>query len=86
MHTHFDIFIEDISGKYLIDIFMTKMLVEEGYTYRVHPYKGCGKLPANLSSALEIRTSTLLNNAPRLINGFINTYKTFLIIKQYLLF
>lgn len=75
MHTHFDIFIEDISGKYIVDILLDKLLPKEGYTYRVHSYRGCGKLPINLSSALEIRTSTLLNNVPRLINGFINTYK-----------
>ncbi len=75
MHTHFDIFIEDISGKYLVEILLDRLLPQEGYSYRVHSYKGCGKLPANQTSALEIRTSTLLNNVPRLINGFVNTYK-----------
>lgn len=75
MHTHFDIFIEDISGKHLVDILMAKILPNEGYSYRVHPYRGCGKLPENLSAALEIRAKTLLNNVPRLIKGFVNTYK-----------
>lgn len=75
MHTHFDIFTEDISGKHLVDILMDKILPKEGHSFKVHPYRGCGRLPSNLSSALEIRSSTLLNNVPRLIRGFVNTYK-----------
>lgn len=75
MHTHFDIFIEDISGECLTDIVMRKILPKEGFTYTINHYKGCGKLPENQSTALDIRTKTLLNNVPRLIDGFINRYR-----------
>jgi len=76
MHTHFDIFVEDMSGKCLVNKLMKKLLPAEAYTYKVHSYRGCGSLPKNLSNALDIRTKTLLNNVPRLIKGFLNTYKS----------
>ena len=74
MHTHFEIFVEDASGKIMLDVIMAKLLPADGFSYAIHSYKGSGKLPKNLTSATQIRTQTLLNNVPRLISGFLNTY------------
>lgn len=75
MHTHFRIFVEDASGKKLLDILMQKLIPQEGFSYTIHAYKGCGNLPKSMTSATQIRTQTLLNNIPRLISGFLNSDK-----------
>lgn len=73
MHTHFRIFVEDLSGSKMLDILMKKLIPTEGYTFSIHYYRGCGSLPKSMISATQIRTQTLLNNIPRLIRGFLNS-------------
>lgn len=65
MHTHFRIFVEDMSGEKLLDILMQKLIPADGFSYTIHSYRGCGSLPKSLVSATQIRTQTLLNNIPR---------------------
>lgn len=38
MHTHFRIFVEDVSGSKMLDILMKKLIPKEGYTFSVHYY------------------------------------------------
>ncbi|MGB5685679.1 MAG: hypothetical protein WBM35_07705 [Candidatus Electrothrix sp.] len=44
---HFEILIEDQSGKKALDILIPKLISLE-HTFKVHSYKGIGRIPKNL--------------------------------------
>lgn len=44
---HFEILVEDQSGKKTLDILLPKILGGK-HTFKVHPYKGIGQIPKNL--------------------------------------
>ena len=48
---HFEILVEDLSGKKALDILVPK-LIDEHHTFIVHPYKGIGRIPKNLGNNL----------------------------------
>ena len=75
---HFEILIEDQSGKKLLDNLIPK-IIGKNDTFKVNAYRGIGHLPAksDLSHINNIRTQTLLNNLPRLINGYANSWQTY---------
>ena len=66
--------IEDTSGKKMLEILLRKMLPEEtGIAYKVHSYRGLGRIPVRGTVPTEaIKARTLLDNLPRLIRGFGN--------------
>ena len=72
---HLDFLIEDVSGKTMLEILLPKVL-PENVSYRVHYYKGVGRIPEKMRSAKEIKGRQLLDNLPRLLNGFGRTYTT----------
>ena len=71
---HFDFLIEDLSGKKMLELLLPKLLNND-YSYKIHSYKGVGHLPKNLNSIPDPSTRVLLNQLPRLIQGFGNTYQ-----------
>jgi hypothetical protein len=71
---HFDFLIEDLSGKEMLNLLLPK-LIDESHTYSIKYYKGIGHLPKNLKSKPEPNKRVLLNQLPRLIQGFGNTHK-----------
>lgn len=71
---HYEILVEDASGKFLLEGIFPK-IIEDGDTFRIHSYKGIGHLPKNRTRAKDIRHVALLNNLPRLLRGYENTYK-----------
>ena len=71
---HLDFLIEDVSGKTMLEILLPKVL-PENVSYRVHYYKGVGRIPEKMRSAKEIKGRQLLDNLPRLLNGFGRTYQ-----------
>ena len=44
---HFEILVEDQSGKKALDILIPKLIGLE-HTFKVHSYKGIGRIPKNL--------------------------------------
>lgn len=69
---HFEILVEDKSGSIAID-FIVKNLIGKNnpiHTYKIHPFKGIGKIPRNLKSNSNPATKTLLENLPRLIKAY----------------
>lgn len=66
---HFEILIEDQSGKRFLDILMPK-LVGTDHTYDTRYYLGVGRIPANQKSAAEAKHRQLLNDLPRFLRGF----------------
>jgi hypothetical protein len=70
---HFEILVEDISGKALLDILIPQFLGPIGnpHTWRLHSYKGVGRLPAGLRPNSDASKRILLDQLPRLLAGFI---------------
>lgn len=70
---HFEILVEDQSGKKTLDILMPKIIGRK-HTYRVINYRGIGRIPKNLKSRTEARNRILLDRLPELLKGYGNTY------------
>jgi hypothetical protein len=73
---HFDILVEDQSGKRALDILMPKILGNT-HTSRVHSYKGVGRIPKNMSDPKDASRRILLDNLPKLLKGYGKTYAAY---------
>jgi len=66
---HFEILVEDQSGKKALDILVPKIIGHE-HTFNVHPYKGIGRIPKGLQVTADPNKRMLLDQLPRLLQGF----------------
>ena len=68
---HIEVLVEDSSGARLLDALLPAILGEQGtpHTWRLHPYKGIGRLPAGLSTR-DPSKRALLAQLPRLLAGY----------------
>lgn len=66
---HFEILVEDQSGKKALDILVPK-IIGSCHTFNVHPYKGIGHIPKGLSAKSDARKRILLDQLPRLLRGY----------------
>ncbi len=71
---HFEVLVEDQSGKRALDILMPK-IVGRRDTYRVIPYRGIGHVPRNLQSSKDPSKRLLLDQLPRLLRGYGRTFR-----------
>lgn len=79
---HFEILIEDQSGKRALDVLVPK-IIGDGHTYRVIAYKGIGHIPKNLKSADYAANRALLSQLPRILQGYgrsLNAYEAAVIV------
>ena len=79
---HFEFLIEDQSGKKALEIIIPKML-DKKHTFRIHPYKGVGRIPENLKPKSGADKRILLDQLPRLLKGFgkaFSNYPTVIIV------
>jgi hypothetical protein len=70
---HFEILVEDQSGKKALDILVPK-IVGKRHTFKVHPYKGIGRIPRNMKDADDAGKRILLENLPKLLKGYGRTF------------
>ena len=70
---HFEILVEDQSGKKTLDILMPKVIGDQ-HTFRVINYRGIGRIPKNLTSSTDASKRILLDRLPNLFKGYGNTY------------
>ncbi|MCB9104387.1 MAG: hypothetical protein H6633_09100 [Anaerolineales bacterium] len=70
---HFEILVEDISGKTALEILVPKIIGNE-HTFYVHAYKGIGRIPKNLRATSDPQKRILLDQLPRLIRGYGKTF------------
>lgn len=71
---HFEILVEDKSGKKALDILVPKIIGDE-HTFIVHSYKGIGRIPRNLSgNTADASKRILLDQLPKLLRGYGNTF------------
>lgn len=69
---HIEVLVEDRSGARLLETLLPKVIGEQGrpHTWRLHPYKGIGRLPLGLSAKTDPAKRALLNQLPRLLAGY----------------
>lgn len=69
---HIEILVEDTSGAKLLNFLLPKILGGQGnpHTWRLHAYKGVGKLPTGLNTDADPAKRILLEQLPRLLRGY----------------
>ena len=70
---HFEILVEDSSGKRALDILMPKILGDQ-HSFRVIDYRGVGRISKNLKSPTDASRRLLLDQLPRLLRGYGRTF------------
>ncbi len=73
---HFEILVEDQSGKKALDILVPKIIGNE-HTFRVIAYKGIGRIPKNIGASGDASKRILLNQLPKLLRGYGNTFANY---------
>ncbi|MEH2230561.1 MAG: hypothetical protein V7K71_13085 [Nostoc sp.] len=76
-YMHFEILVEDISGKTALDILVPKIINTEQHTFNIHAYKGIGHIPQGLKSTSDANKRILLDQLPRLIQGYGKTFASY---------
>ena len=67
---HFEILVEDQSGKAMLDILVPKIINQPPHTFKVKAYNGVGHIPKNLRSSTDPRKRILLDRLPKLLRGY----------------
>lgn len=70
---HFEVLVEDQSGKKALDVLIPKIIGNE-HTFKVYPYKGVGHIPKNINKASDAKHRNLLNQLPSLLRGYGKTF------------
>ena len=73
---HFVFLIEDQSGKKMLENLIPSIIGEQ-HSFKLHSYKGIGHLPKNLKSQTDVNKRILLDQLPRLLRGFGNTFSNY---------
>jgi hypothetical protein len=73
---HFEILVEDQSGKKTLDILIPK-IIGNSHTFKVHSYKGLGQIPRNLAGSTDVSKRILLDRLPRLLRGYGKTFSSY---------
>ncbi len=69
---HFEVLVEDESGGIAVDILLAKMLGPNNasHSWRMHPYRGLGRLPKRLGAGEDASRRVLLSRLPNLLRGY----------------
>ena len=70
---HFEILIEDLSGKKAVETLIAK-IIHSCHTWKIHAYKGIGRIPKNMRVISDPKKRILLNQLPKLLNGYGKTF------------
>ena len=73
---HFEILVEDRSGKRALDILISKIIGAQD-TFRVIGYRGIGRIPQNLTPQTDASQRILLDQLPRLLRGYGQTFTNY---------
>lgn len=69
-YTYIEILIEDKSGSILVEKIMDKYVAEkENIAYKIHSFKGIGKIPLNAKKLSQIKSRRLLTDLPMYLRG-----------------
>lgn len=69
---HIEVLVEDSSGAKLVEFLMPGVVGPQGapHTWRIHPYKGIGRIPKGLVTKADPAKRALLDQLPRLLAGY----------------
>lgn len=69
---HIELLVEDSSGAVLVETLVPKVIGPQGspHSWRVHAYKGIGRLPKGLKGGSDPAKRALLDQLPRLLAGY----------------
>jgi hypothetical protein len=69
---HFEVLVEDLSGAIAIEALLQKIFGSATLspTYRIHSYKGIGRLPRNLRGQTDPQKRILLDRLPQILQGY----------------
>jgi hypothetical protein len=72
---HIEILIEDSSGEQLLNCLLPRILGAQGepHTWRLHAYKGIGRIPRGLKTTADAAKRILLDQLPRIFRGYAKT-------------
>lgn len=73
---HFEILVEDQSGKKALEILIPK-IAGDGHTFNIHAYKGIGRIPKNLRDTNDPNKRISLDNLPKLLRGYGVTFANY---------
>jgi hypothetical protein len=73
---HFEILIEDQSGKKALDILVPN-IIGNGHTFNIHAYKGIGRIPQKLGAKADASKRILLDRLPKLLRGYGKTFANY---------
>lgn len=73
---HFEILVEDQSGKKALDILTPKILETGRHTWSIHFYRGIGRIPPGLTTS-DPSKRILLAQLPRLLRGYGKTFHSY---------
>lgn len=73
---HLEILIEDLSGKRMLEELLPK-LINDDDTFKIHPYKGVGHIPKNMTDTKNAGKRMLLENLPKLLKGYGRTFSKY---------
>ena len=69
-YTYIEILVEDKSGGILIEKIMEKYVIDKrNVTYRIHSFKGIGKIPSKATRISQIKSKRLLTDLPMYLKG-----------------
>jgi hypothetical protein len=69
---HFEVLVEDKSGAIVVEALLKKIFgfTATDFTYRIHPYKGIGRLPKDLRGRTDPQKRILLDRLPQILQGY----------------
>jgi len=73
---HFEILVEDQSGKKALEIIVRRILGSQ-HSFRIHSYRGIGRIPKNLRGVEDPKKRFLLDQLPRLLRGYGRTFSSY---------
>ena len=73
---HFEILVEDQSGKKMLDILVPK-IIGDSHTFKIHAYKGIGHISKNLANIPNASIRVLLNRLPQILRGYGKTFAAY---------
>lgn len=69
-YTYIEILVEDKSGSIIVEHIMNKYVMnKQNIAYRVHSFKGIGKIPLNTKKASQVKSKRLLTDLPLYLKG-----------------
>ncbi len=75
-YTYVEILIEDKSGGILVEQIMDKYVMDkENITYKIHSFKGIGKIPLKATKVSQIKSKRLLTDLPLYLQGMDSSLK-----------